>query len=173
MATPSGQISFGDLSVEILQAGSTSQRSLNDAGVRLGYGATSQVSISQLKKAWGCTITEGSYSDKFGVQYGFDQYIYLFGSSNDTSITGSTVLMWAKYGSLGGSSGAGFWINGSGTYETGFRATDVGRLAFGDTNITGFTASNGDGSSVPDAVEIAGTAYFDGTGTTTVGLKWN
>ena len=54
MATPAGQISFGDLSVEILQAGSTSHRDMNDAGVRLGYGSTAQLSISQLKKAWGC-----------------------------------------------------------------------------------------------------------------------
>jgi hypothetical protein len=171
MATPTGQISFGDLSVEILQAGSTSQRNMNDAAVRLGYGSTSQVSISNLKKAWGCTITEGQQTDKFGTQYGFDQYLFTYGSSDDTSITGSTVLQYAKFIS-GANTITGFFIPGTPTYETGFRATDVGRLAYGGTNITGFASFNGDGSSTPDQVEIAA-GYFDGSGTTTIGIKWN
>lgn len=168
MATPSGQISFADLSVEILQAGSTSQRSLNDAGVRLGYGATSQVSISQLKKAWGCTITEGSFSDKFGSQYGFDAFFYSYGSTNDSTITGTTSLVASK--SSGGGTSTQFW-GGSGVYETGFRATDVGRIAIAGVSYA-FGASNNDGSGVPDEISIS-SGLYDGVGTSTLGIKWN
>lgn len=56
VATPkSGQIAFSDLNSGILQAGTTAQLDMNTAGARLGYGSTSQLSISNLRGCLGFT----------------------------------------------------------------------------------------------------------------------
>jgi hypothetical protein len=174
MATPaSGQISFADLNTEILQATGSTQLNMNDAGVRCGFGATSQLSLSQLYKAWGCTITEGTYTDKFGTNYGYNNYLYTYGSTNDSSITSSTNLMAAAYGTLGGTTDVSWWAGplGSGgpaAYQTGYRYNNLSRLAFGGTSVS-FTTQDGQPGTVPDGASVSG-SYFDGSGTTTVGM---
>lgn len=174
MATPTGQISFGDLNTEIMQAGSTTQRNMNDAGVRLGYGSTAQLSISQLKKAWAATVTEGTSSDKYGSYYGFQTSPNpnpACGSIDDSTITsGGSYLFQTSYGTFGGST-----VTQWDGLEAGFRATAITRWAIGGTNITGFSAVDDDGSpGSSDYLASSASAYgLDGSGTVTIGLKWN
>jgi hypothetical protein len=60
VATPkTGQIAFSDLSDGILQQGTTSQLNMNTAGVRMGFGSTSQLSISELR---GCVGLSTSFT---------------------------------------------------------------------------------------------------------------
>ena len=57
-ATPkTGQISFADLNTGILQAGSTAQLNMNTAGVRMGYGSTAQLSMSDLRGCYGVSAS--------------------------------------------------------------------------------------------------------------------
>lgn len=89
MATPaSGEISFSDLRSEIMQSssGAISIGGSGGAGERLGYGTTAQISMSDLRKAWGATITCGSYTDKFGTTSGYSTGLGI-GSLNDTTYT--------------------------------------------------------------------------------------
>lgn len=168
MTTPTGQISFGDLNTEIMQAGSTAQRNMNDAGVRLGYGSTAQLSISQLKNAWAATVTEGTYTDKFGSSYGFLSGVST-GSIDDASITATSTCTDTYYGTFGAATYT-FWSG----FESGYRASAVSRWAIGGTNITGFTATDHNGS--PEGLDqlSSNTSSYglDGSGTVTVGLKW-
>lgn len=86
-ATPrSGQIAFSDLNTGILNAGSTDSLNMNTAAVRMGYGSTSQVSISLLRGCSGGTITIGFYppSKFLPGSYGYSA-LYSIGS-----ITGAT-----------------------------------------------------------------------------------
>lgn len=172
MATPTGQISFGDLNTEIMQAGSTTQRNMNDAGVRLGYGSTAQLSISQLKKAWAATVTEGTSSDKYGSYYGFQTSPSVnpaCGSIDDSSITASSTCFQTSYGTFGGSA-----VTQWSGFESGYRATAIARWAIGGTNITGFTTVDATDPSTYDYLASSASQYgLDGSGTVTIGLKWN
>lgn len=163
MATPAtGAISFADLSVEIMQASSTSQRSMTSASQRLGYGATDQVSMSDLRKAYGATVTIGSYSSKFFTLYGYDTVDYgggATGSIDDNVITGTQTLQaCAEYTTSSGNTL--FQFN---SIETGFEGTNVNRAAIADTTRT-LGTSNTDYRFV--------TYSMPASGTVTIGLRW-
>lgn len=84
ISTPqSGQIAFSDLNVGILNASLTAQIDLNTAAARLGYGSTSQVSISNLRGCTGGTLTIGYRApDKFiSGGYGYDAVFTPFAGS--------------------------------------------------------------------------------------------
>jgi hypothetical protein len=86
-ATPrSGQIAFSDLNTGILNAGSSASLNMNTAAVRMGYGSTSQVSLSQLRGCSGGTMTIG-YSPPSKFLPGYYGYSDIF---NIGSITGDT-----------------------------------------------------------------------------------
>jgi len=161
MATPAtGAISFSDLNTEIMQVGSTTQRSMNSAAQRLGYGATSQVSMSDLRKAYGATVTCGVYADKFVVITGYDT-TYPIGSVDDSLIVGSQNLDGAA---TANSINYAYWN----TLESGYEGTNVNRIATADTLRT-TDIPNSDSNTLI----FTGYSGFPGSGTVTIAIRWN
>lgn len=164
MATPAtGAISFSDLNTEIMQVGSTTQRSMNSAAQRLGFGATSQVSMSDLRKAYGATVTCGVYADKFVTITGYDTN-YPIGSVDDSVIVGSQNLNGAATAFTGSTTNYAYWN----AVETGYEATNVSRIATADTLRTAEI-----GLSDTYTLIFSGYSGFPGSGTVTIGIKWN
>jgi hypothetical protein len=79
MATPTTNFGFSSLNTEIFQRTSTTAISLNDAGAMLGYGATSQVSLSDLRRAFGGVVTSDTLATKFYTFTGWDNGSLGFG----------------------------------------------------------------------------------------------
>jgi len=87
VATPlTGQIAFSDLNSGILQQGTTTQLNMNTAGARLGYGSTSQVSISNLRGCFGLTVSSFTFqpANKYSPAYYYAAPGVTFSPSGDT-----------------------------------------------------------------------------------------
>lgn len=171
MATPStGAISFGDLSVEILQASSTSQRSITSASERLGYSTTATISMSDLRKAYGATITCGQYSSKFVSLTGYSAAIGGgFGSMDANTVQGTRKISDAIKNILVTNGINYIALVDTGTpAETGFDGNNTSRVATSNTLRTLLNCDVG-------TIRIdANTANLFPTGTTvTLGIKWN
>jgi hypothetical protein len=167
MATPAtGAISFADLNTQLLQAGSTAQVSMNSAAQRLGFGATSQVSISELRKAYGATVTCDFFSDfKFVSLWGYFAFFPL-GSVDNASIVSSQTLEIAGTAGDGGlnpvSTSFGF-VN----VASGYEGTNVNIVATANTSRT-------IDSGPTTSTEVYMTGYnFPSSGTVTIGIRWN
>jgi len=160
MATPTGQIAFSDLNGEILQATTSNQLNMNTAGVRLGYGSTSQLSISELKKAYGATITCGSYTDKFGTITGYNPSVAI-GSIDDGQYTPGYYVVSCSSGTFGGTNS--LYTDPA---STGFLPSGINRIAASDSlrSVTG--ADDPSGQTQFDG------SLFPGSGTATFGVRW-
>lgn len=162
MATPTTNFGFSSLNTEILQRSSTTQIGLNDAAVRLGYGATSQVSLSALRRAYGATITSGSYTSKFISFTGYNPNLGPTGSIDDNIVNVSspavTLNSFVTFSS--GNTIASF------TTASPFLGSQCQRVATGNAlrTITGDTTQ-------ANTVEIA-SYTFPSSGTVTIGFKW-
>ena len=86
-----GQIAFSDLNTGILNAGSTASLNMNTAAVRLGFGSTAQVSISNLRGCTGGTLTVGYRTGSKFVSggYGYDRVISTTGSATGVTYRAS------------------------------------------------------------------------------------
>ena len=164
MATPTGQIAFSDLNTELLRAGSTAQLNMNSAGQRLGYGGSSQVSISELKKSFGATVTCGTYTDKFGTTTGFAPGIGPppgIGSMDSATYTPGYSFSYLA---------TGFGLNSlqSSPSAPGFAFDTINRFALDNStrgiSIPGYPAS-------ADVLPFDGPA-MPGSGTITMGVRW-
>jgi hypothetical protein len=164
MATPTTNFGFSSLNTEILQRTSTTSIGLNDAAVRLGYGATSQVSLSDLRRAYGATVTCGSFSSKFLSLTGYSSAFGPTGSIDDNVINVSSpnATLNGVYSIVGGNTLASLE-----TTASPFLGSQCQRFATVNTQrtITGNTAE-------ANFIDI-GTSYtFPSSGTVTIGLKW-
>jgi hypothetical protein len=161
MATPTGQIAFSDLNTELLRAGSTAQLNMNTAGVRLGFGSTSQLSISELKKAWGATITCGSITNKFGTRSGYDSSVSpAIGSMDSITYTPGNEIGTIQTGEFGTSYGGYFFL-------PGYLPTNVNRWCLADASRT-----------IDSACNDSGIVYWSGynmptSGTVSFGIRWS
>lgn len=188
MPTPSSQIGFSDLNVEILQQASTTQTDLNTSGVRLGYGSTGQVSISQLRKAYGATVTCGPAQQiAKGIQavgYFGGQPAPATGSVDDQIIDGSAPAN-ARFIRAYSSTVSGVqtstqlgWMEL--TTSTAYANGSFQRCAIGGTVYTSQATQTSSPAIINGQqraltiVQLANTQYlFPASGTVTVGLKWS
>jgi hypothetical protein len=166
MTTPTGQISLGDCNVEIMQRAFGTQIGIWEPGDRLSY--TGQRDMAALRKAWGATITDGTYNaGKFGFNYGWG--VGLMGAINDTTINngGPVVycpdISWSTYVSYG-------VVNmedalGGGAAVAGFNGTDVDHFS---VNYSRKTITSRFGSGIFWTPQT----YFDGAYDEVVGLKY-
>lgn len=163
MATPTTNFGFSSLNTEILQRTSTTSISLNDAGVRLGYGATSQVSLSDLRRAYGATITSGQYTSKFLSFTGYNKDFGPTGSVDNMTINASSPLATLNsfFSATGGNTLAAF------TTGNPFFANQLSRVATANTVRTR-TGNLAD----PNFCDIGNSYTFPTSGTVTVGFKW-
>ncbi len=164
MATPTTNFGFSSLNTEILQRTSTTAISLNDAAVRLGYGATSQVSLSDLRRAYGATITSVREENKFYTATGYNSGIPI-GSVDDDTISASSPVQ-TLYGAftIFGSPNQSFITLGADP-ATPFQANQVIRAATANTVRT-ITANTNN-------TEFQISSYvFPDSGTVTIGLKF-
>jgi hypothetical protein len=163
MATPaSGAISFSDLSSEIVRQTSTAQLSMNTAAQRLGYGSTSQVSMSDLRKCYGATVTAGLFNGGGGDIYtGYDPGFGI-GSVDYATITGSMTLYGATSYTLNGvlQYSDVIFLN----YITGYNGTDVNRVAIANDTKTIDSAQANSVSIIP--------YEFPSSGTFTIGIRF-
>lgn len=171
IATPqSGQIAFSDINVGILNAGSTAQLDMNTAAVRLGYGSTSQVSISNLRGATGGVVTIAYRAPAKFVPggYGYDS-LFSPQAGSATGITyrpapESTFLYQIFDGEFDtGTTSIGMWNADFSSPPAGWQGTNVTRAALGDGQRTINTADSG-------GLTVAYT--MPTSGTTTWGLKF-
>ena len=146
-ATPrSGQIAFSDLNTGILNAGSTASLNMNTAAVRMGYGSTSQVSISLLRGSSGGTFTIG-YSPPSKFLPGYYGYSQVFSIG---SITGDTYSSPWKVSDITQMQGAPsttrfFLSSGAPDYNvpsSPWRAYDITRACIADAVQSGSADSN-------------------------------
>lgn len=163
MATPAtGAISFADLNSEIVRQSSTAQLSMNTAAQRLGYGATSQVSMSDLRKSYGATVTAGLFNGGGGDIYtGYDPGFGI-GSVDYSTITGSMTLSAAV--SLTLDSDLQYSDIVFANYITGYNGTDVNRVAIANDVKTIDSAQANSVSIIPYA--------FPSFGTFTIGIRF-
>lgn len=165
MATPTTTLGFSNLNTEILQRTSTTQISLNDAGVRLGYGATSQVSLSDLRRAYGATITSGSYTDKFFSFTGYDRLPIGSGNTgaidDDTINAASPLVKIAYFASFAGSNTIAYLDQTS----SPFLGSNIARVATANTLRTVRSTD-------ANTIDIGQGWSFPSSGTVTIGLKW-
>lgn len=169
MATPkTGAISFSDLNIELMQEGSTAQRSISSAGARMGYTAGSQVSMSDLTGCFGGTVTAGTFAgDKYmsTVDGYFDGYA---GSVDDRVYTpgGYIKSIYEQYAE--NPNLTQIIISGDPTNLTtppaGFYGTNINRVALADTTKSiNTSATNG--------VDVV--YNMPGSGTVTFGLRFS
>lgn len=172
MATPkTGSISFSQLNSEIMRTSTTTQRSLNEAAQRLGYGATSQVSMSDLRGCAGMTITCGSTyvpATKYVPGYNIDGY-----TTYTSPVTGSIpnydwmVVSDCEVRELADTddvtTGLVITSGGGGEPVDGYRASQLARLAIANTLYSHSAVGN-----------TAATVSYDmpTSGTRTLGLKF-
>ncbi len=133
MATPTGQIALSDCNTEIMQRGAGTYCPITDPSDRLGYGG--QRDMAQLRKAWGATITDGSYTSKFGTQYGYSYG--LFGALNDYDISGGVFCNGVFTELFVFGSGQCQITSALGTFNPvgGWQGFDVDRIAITNTNL--------------------------------------
>jgi hypothetical protein len=165
MATPaSGEISFSDLRTEIMQSGSgaISIGGSGGAGERLGYGTSDQISMSDLRKAWGATITCGTYTDKFGTTNGYSAtFSPALGSMNSSTYT-------PGYGIDSIATGSGinycYYNEAPGGYDV---INNLNRFALGNSLRTISDQAN----VPPEYFKWSGNA-IPSSGTISVGFRW-
>lgn len=167
MATPAtGAISFSDLRGEIMQSGSGAI-SLNTAAARLGFGSTSQVSISELRKCYGATITAGTQNvSGKGFDFTFDGYIVSTIGSIDNDVLTSGQVLEAAYTFYDFGVLQATVLEFSFPSTSGFESTNVNRVATANTTRTISSTSS-------DEVFLATSYVFPSSGTVTIGIRWN
>jgi hypothetical protein len=166
MATPTGQIALSDCNTEIMQRGATTQISIWEPGDRLSY--SGQRDMAALRKAWGATITDGTYNNgKFGIWYGW-RTGYM-GNINDVTLNNGGPLVycsavyWDTYVSLG------VMVMddplGSFTAVGGFQGTDVDHFSVNYARKTITTRGTSSFSWTPQQ-------WFDGNYDEVIGVKF-
>lgn len=132
MATPTGQIALSDCNTEIMQRGAGNYIELTEPSNRLGY--SGQRDMAQLRKAWGVTVSDRTYTSKFGTQYGYSYGI--FGALNDYTISGGVYCngIFTELFIIG--SAQTQITNALGAFNPvgGWQGFDVERMAFGNVN---------------------------------------
>jgi hypothetical protein len=177
MTTPvSGQISFSSLRSQIMQSGSGQVRLRADAGNRLGYGAATNVKMSDLYICWGATIASDGWQDKFSNQFYGVLYDVLSGLPNVGSIDNTQPMPGMNVNSVytnvdGNSATLELYFSGgaSGPYLE-YPTANISRLCTANALRT-LTATSSSGS-FQYANWSNGTPFPDNLGTVAFGLKW-
>lgn len=138
-----GQIAFSDLNVGILNAGSTASLNMNTAAVRLGFGSTGQVALSNLRGCTGGVITVAYRDPTKFIEggYGFDDIIGPVGSCTGVTYNATPFTISAIFD--GDTDANRTFCRLGGTPTAGFRGTNVNRAALADTTRTVSNADTG------------------------------
>lgn len=152
-ATPkTGQISFADLNTGILQASSTAQVDMNTAAQRIGFGATSQLSMSELRGCYGVATT---WNVQPATKYA-PSYYY----SPEYTHSPAYDAFYMVQDAYGGSDSISFlYLSG-----TGWDGTNLNRFAVAATLKTYTSGSAYGGTTTPN--------WINGGNGTAVGLRF-
>lgn len=171
MTPTSGQISMSTLRSEILQSTSGQVALRGGAGNRLGMGSGTNVKMSDMYRAYGATITSGSYTGKFGNQTGYTEALH--GSIDDPTVMSNTT------GSMQNVNSVVSFNYGSNTEYmqmtvlfAGYPADNINILATQDTQRTITSRVNGGTTGLAE-IYWDQTTNLPGSGTFTIGLRYN